>query len=389
MDFLNIRCITWNLEGSNKPVDFDCNQLLGDNQKDIDIYVVGFQEISCRVDNLLRDIIFNGDDPWTKAIKEHLAGLDFVKITSRRYFGTAITLFCLRRHLHHLRKIESQYTSLALDLSWYGKNMASDLVGQKILNWPRAQKGAVSIRFELLSKEFCFICSHLEAHDYNIDIRIRQYNQVVENHRYKSNVHPTLLSHDYIIWMGDLNFRLEGPDLNFDNIVEDISSGNVEKLFQYDQLRKSRINKLAFDVFSEDESGPKFKPTYKFQIGTNLHDRKRSPAWTDRILYYLNDSKLGNSNENKIISSNYVSFNSENFYCSDHRPVSADFTASIKSSKTPNVINPNNPVRFFPAGTKPEWTIDDDNVRTLFLCIYYLFSMYILFLYFNVFLTII
>ena len=118
-------------------------------------------------------------------------------------------------------------------------------------------------------------------------------------------------------------------------------------------------------MFSEDESGPRFQPTYKFQIGTNLHDRKRSPAWTDRILYYLNDSKLGKSNDNKIISSNYVSFNGENFYCSDHRPVSSDFTTSVKSFMTPNVIKPNSPIRFFPTDTKPEWTINDDNVRTL------------------------
>jgi hypothetical protein len=42
----------------------------------------------------------------------------------------------------------------------------------------------------------------------------------------------------------------------------------------------------AFDAFREAEID--FKPTYKFDIGTNAYDtseKRRAPAWTDRVLW--------------------------------------------------------------------------------------------------------
>ena len=365
MESLNIRAITWNVEGTNKPEDFDCSQLLGFDHQNVDVFVVGFQEMSCRVDNIFIDILFNGEDPWSKAVREELAGLDFVKVISKRYFGTVISLFVLRKHLCHLRKIESQYQSLALDLDWYAKNTISDLVGRKIGSWPRAQKGAVSIRFELYSKAFCFVCTHLEAHDHKLDVRIRQYSQVEANHGYKSKAYPKILDHDYVLWMGDLNFRLEGEDLSFDKIVADISDFNLEKLLKFDQLKESQRKGKAFSVFLEDSHGPRFPPSYKFKIGTNVHDRKRSPAWTDRILYYLNDSVLGSPHENSIKSSNYVAHHKENFYCSDHRPVSCDFTTNVNSFSELQEIKMCSRMRFFPDDKTPLCTSSDDNVRIL------------------------
>ena len=365
MESLNIRAITWNVEGTNKPEDFDCSQLLESYHQNVDVFVVGFQEVSCGLDNIFIDIVFNGEDPWSKAVRETLAGLDFVKITSKRYFGTVTTLFVRRKHLCHLRKIELQYQSLALDLDWYGKNAISDLVGRKIGNWPRALKGAVSIRFELYSKAFCIVCTHLEAHDYKLDVRIRRYSQVVANHGYKSKEYPKILDHDYVLWMGDLNFRLEGEDLSFDKIVSDISECNLEKLLKFDQLKECQRNEKAFSVFLEDSHGPKFPPSYKFKIGTNVHDRKRSPAWTDRILYYLNNRALGSPHENSIKSSNYVAHHKENFYCSDHRPVSCDFITNVKSFSELQEIKKSSAIRFFPDDKTPVCTWSDDNVRIL------------------------
>ena len=363
MESLNIRAITWNVEGTDKPSDFECQQLLGVDPQNVDIYIIGFQEIRCRADNVFLDIVYNGEDPWTKALKEELVALNFVKVTSKRYFGTVITLFCLRNHLRHLRNIDSQYLSLARDLDWYGKNMVSDLVGRKIGSWPRALKGAVSIRFELYSKAYCFVCTHLEAHDYNLDVRIRQYNQVVEDLEYKSRLQSKIFDHDYVVWMGDLNFRLEGPDLNFDQIVSDIYSGNLTKLLKFDQLKKVQKNETAFGVFLEDGGIPSFPPSYKFKIGTNIHDRKRSPAWTDRILFYSSAKMQENLDPNNITTSSYVSYHGDNFFCSDHRPVSCDFSCNVKPFSVQNKMLLTAGVRFFPNNTKPVWHVTDDNIK--------------------------
>ena len=365
MEFLNIRAITWNVEGTDRPSDFECHQLLGVDPDSVDLYVIGFQEISCRADKLFRDILYTGEDPWTKSLKEELSALDFIKVISKRYFGTVISVFCLRKHVVHFRKIESQFTSLVRDLGSYRKNMVSHLVNRKIANWPRAMKGAVSIRFELYSKAFCFVSTHLEASNYNIDVRIRQYNHVIANHAYKSLVYPRILDHDYVVWMGDLNFRLEGTDLDFHKIVSDVYSDNLTDLLKFDQLQKVQKNEIAFSVFLEDGGSPKFPPSYKFKTGTNVHDKKRSPAWTDRILYHAKDKVPESVDGNSITSSSYVSYHGENFFCSDHRPVSCDFAIDVIPFSGQNEMAFNPSVRFFPTNTKPEWTVIDDNVKML------------------------
>ena len=61
------------------------------------------------------------------------------------------------------------------------------------------------ILFQNYSKAYFFVCTHLEAHDYNLDVRIRQYNQVVGDLEYKSRLQSKIFDHDYVVWMGDLN----------------------------------------------------------------------------------------------------------------------------------------------------------------------------------------
>ena len=99
-----------------------------------------------------------------------------------------------------------------------------------------------------------------------------------------------ILYHDYIIWMGDLNFRLLQETLSHDEIVEEIDKENLKELQKKDQLKFVQNENSAFHELSESEIH--FPPTFKHVIGSDDYDTKRRPAWTDRILYRVNTYNL-------------------------------------------------------------------------------------------------
>ena len=104
---------------------FKCSELLRTKKTniDVDIFIVGFQEVNSRVDSLLQDVFIDGEDPWTNSVKKELAQYNYVKILSKRYFGAVLSVFCLRKHLIHLKNMEVQYTSFVEDMSLYGNTL--------------------------------------------------------------------------------------------------------------------------------------------------------------------------------------------------------------------------------------------------------------------------
>lgn len=79
--------------------------------------------------------------------------------------------------------------------------------------------------------------------------------------------------HDYVFWMGDLNFRLqEEYDKTPEEIERDIVKNEYKKLFTYDQLRYVMKKGEAFSELEEKD--PEFPPTFKFEVGTNRYDHK-------------------------------------------------------------------------------------------------------------------
>ena len=361
MEEINIRAITWNVEATQIPSTFKCAELLGINDQNIDICIVGFQEVGSRLDRLFQDVFIDGEDPWTNSVTQELAEYDYVKVLSKRYFGAVISVFCLRKHLVYLRNMEVQYISFVEDLTLYGNTL---LIGKS-----GALKGGVSVRFELYSKSFCFVCSHLEHNtDYDmLEKRIQHYDMVINNIRFQSNNQSlTILDHDYVIWIGDLNFRLEPKSYTHAEIVQMISTGNLLALKKVDQLLKTRNSGKAFQGFHEHEGEPKFAPTYKFKIGTNVYDKKRCPAWTDRILYKEKEAQQSDTENatSKMQSSRYESRTGENFQCSDHRPVSCDFTCFVVKKEI-QIPSNQNVVKFLQSNETPVewWTNDNTEIK--------------------------
>lgn len=85
-----------------------------------------------------------------------------------------------------------------------------------------------------------------------------------------------------------------------------------------DQLLQEAGRGEIFKGYSEGTLG--FKPTYKYNVGSSNYDtsqKERIPAWTDRILYKIQDT-----NNIQAVLHSYDSVDQVNG--SDHKPVKAD-----------------------------------------------------------------
>ncbi|KAL0287151.1 UNVERIFIED_CONTAM: Type IV inositol polyphosphate 5-phosphatase 7 [Sesamum calycinum] len=131
----------------------------------------------------------------------------------------------------------------------------------------------------------------------------------------------TVLEHDRVIWLGDLNYRIALPHRSAKALVE---MQNWRALLEKDQLRIEQRRGRVFDGWREGKIY--FPPTYKYShnsdryTGDNMHpkEKRRTPAWCDRILWHGGG----------LQQLSYVRGESR---FSDHRPVSSVFWAEIES----------------------------------------------------------
>jgi hypothetical protein len=77
----------------------------------------------------------------------------------------------------------------------------------------------------------------------------------------------SIYDNDILFWFGDLNYRLNN---NGDLIKEYVSKGKIEELLEFDQLLSEKAKQAVFNDFYENKIT--FKPTYKYDIGTNIFD---------------------------------------------------------------------------------------------------------------------
>jgi hypothetical protein len=120
---------------------------------------------------------------------------------------------------------------------------------------------------------------------------------------------------------GDLNYRI---DQRRDMVIAAVNSGELDSLLNHDQLRKQAKNNPGFRLRAFTEAPISFAPTYKYDRRSNDYDsseKKRIPAWCDRILYRCRDPS-------RVEALHYRRYEAN---VSDHRPVSAAFRVTVKS----------------------------------------------------------
>ena len=129
-----------------------------------------------------------------------------------------------------------------------------------------------------------------------------------------------ILDHEICIFYGDFNYRID--TMSRDTIIKAITTNNLPKLLERDQLLVSRRRNPTFGMRCLKELPINFAPTYKYDLGYDRYDtseKRRSPAWCDRILY----RGAGTIDQ--------MTYETYELRASDHRPVIGEFRLRIKS----------------------------------------------------------
>ncbi|WOK99437.1 type IV inositol polyphosphate 5-phosphatase 7-like isoform X1 [Canna indica] len=208
------------------------------------------------------------------------------------------------------------------------KNLKVSCVGRGLMGY-LGNKGSISISMSLHQTSFCFICSHLTSGEKEGD-ELRRNSDVMEilrktrfpqvNRVFDEKSPETILDHDRIIWLGDLNYRIA---LSYQSAKALVEMHNWRALLEKDQLR---IEQRCGRIFAGWKEGRIFfPPTYKYSnnsdryAGEDMHrkEKRRTPAWCDRILWFGRG----------LTQLAYLHGESR---FSDHRPVYSIFTADVE-----------------------------------------------------------
>lgn len=112
---------TWNVS-TKSPENLNLNSLLGleknpKNDKHLpDFYIIGLQEINSQPQNAILGLF--KDDPWIQKFKDILKLRHYFAVKTEQMQGLLIVMFAQRKHLLHLREIETEFTRTGLGGIW-------------------------------------------------------------------------------------------------------------------------------------------------------------------------------------------------------------------------------------------------------------------------------
>eukprot|EP00293_Proteomonas_sulcata_P008985 CAMPEP_0184303390 /NCGR_PEP_ID=MMETSP1049-20130417/13147_1 /TAXON_ID=77928 /ORGANISM="Proteomonas sulcata, Strain CCMP704" /LENGTH=876 /DNA_ID=CAMNT_0026614923 /DNA_START=166 /DNA_END=2796 /DNA_ORIENTATION=+ len=328
VDKLQVFCGTWNMMGKPCPLSQSLHEWLLPG--DFDLYAIGAQE--CEVPPQATSNVTERPK-WEAQVKGTLG--NSYSVIAKKCLGST-HLMCFIRSNLRAKVVDVQVAQV---VAGFGNVMAN--------------KGGVAVCFDLFSTSFLFVSAHFAAHQKQIQARNSNFERIdaglvpllcpviaatnaPANNRDVRDLESVEANpgsprskrtwscsslFDRVFWMGDFNYRL---DTTIEVVVSKLKDHKREELLQYDQL-KSEMKKGA--VFKGFEEAPlAFDPTYKFKKYSTEYDakKKRTPSWTDRILYRQPPGQKAS-----ITCKAYTAITS--IISSDHRPVAGHFDVVLKA----------------------------------------------------------
>ncbi|XP_023900245.1 type II inositol polyphosphate 5-phosphatase 15 isoform X2 [Quercus suber] len=342
---------TWNV-GQGRASHDSLVFWLGSVTSDVGVIVVGLQEVEMGAGVLAMSaaketVGLEGSSVgqwWLDMIGKTLdEGSTFERVGSRQLAGLLISVWVR----NNIRAYVGDVDAAAVPCGF----------GRAIGN-----KGAVGLRLRVYDRVMCFVNCHFAAHLEAVNRRNADFDHVYRTMTFSrptnlfnaaaagsSSVQmlrntnaigahtaegmPELSDADLVIFLGDFNYRLDG--ISYDEARDFISQRCFDWLRERDQLRTEMEAGNVFQGMRE--AVITFPPTYKFErhqaglAGYDSGEKKRIPAWCDRILYRDSRSALVSecSLECPVVSSISRYEACMDVTDSDHKPVRCIFTVDI------------------------------------------------------------
>ncbi|CAM0875827.1 unnamed protein product [Alopecurus aequalis] len=184
------------------------------------------------------------------------------------------------------------------------------------------KKGAVAMYINFSGIRMVFVSCHLAAHEHKVEKRNSECQHITHSLFSKNDI-LYAKSADITVWLGDLNYRLEGiSSMPARKMIEE----NRQSLRDKDQLLQEAEKGQVFNGYCEGTLS--FKPTYKYNVGSSNYDTSykiRVPSWTDRILF-----KVDHTSGLDAVLSSYEALDCVR--SSDHKPVKAHLCLKARTS---------------------------------------------------------
>ncbi|KAJ6623479.1 skeletal muscle/kidney enriched inositol 5-phosphatase [Mycena sp. CBHHK59/15] len=295
------------------------------HQRPADIIAVGFQELlplHLGLSGLSKKVVDNRNAHILAQIEANALNKERYALVARIVNGGVALLVYARDH-------GVARTACDVQTSWTGSGPGY-----------MANKGAVGVRFRVPGQDsgagetFTFVCAHLTAHAEKLANRIADWHHIVGTLLFppSASADPktpptTLYATSHLFFLGDLNFRVVLPPEHplkgaSSAIGQALSSQSArDALKEYDQLLLERRDptSTAFVGLREGDFW-NFKCSYKYHLGeVDKYSEKRTPSWTDRILYTTHTDSPDTPDKSNITNLLYTSV--PGYTTSDHKPI--------------------------------------------------------------------
>ncbi|XP_074339711.1 type I inositol polyphosphate 5-phosphatase 13 [Apium graveolens] len=360
---------TWNV-GQGKPPHDSLMTWLGSAVSDVSILVVGLQEVEMGAGFLAMSaaketVGLEGSaigNLWQDAIGKVVdEGSTFERVGSRQLAGLLIAIWVRATVRTFVGDLDAGAVACGLGRTF-------------------GNKGGVGLRLRVYDRIMCFVNCHFAAHLEAVNRRNADFSHVYRTMAFSRSSHllnnasagvssaaqgprginpveshpgkgkPDLAEADLVIFCGDFNYRLFG--ISYDDARDLVSQRSFDWLRERDQLRAEMKAGKVFQGMRE--AIVTFTPTYKFDRGKpglggyDSGEKKRIPAWCDRILYRDNrsSSALECNLECPVVASILQYDSCMEVLESDHKPVRcklnieiANVDRSIRRQELGKIIN--------------------------------------------------